>query len=438
MSGFIKFFRGASPYINRHRGKTFVLAFSGEAVAHANFTNIIQDIALLQNLGVRLVLVHGTRTQLSARLEQAGVNTDFQQNLRITGTEAMECAREVAGGVRIAIESQLSTDLANSPMAGAGIRVAGGNFITARPVGIRNGHDFAHTGTVRRIDKTAIQQQLNNGSVVLLSPIGYSPTGEAFNLSYQEIAAQTAIGLGADKLMMFTAEQGVVTADGLTKALALNEVPQLLLDDAVNDTLKASLKACHEAGLAGVPRSHIVSHASDGTLLTELFTVEGAGTLILENREETIRQASIDDVGGILELITPLEERDILVKRSRELLETEISNFYVMVHSEANLVACAALYPFPAEDDGESGSAELACVATHRDFRNRGFAARLLGQVEKQARAAGINQLFALTTQTSHWFQEQGFVASDVTQLPKEKQSLYNWQRNSKVFRKPL
>lgn len=433
MNDFVKFLRDTSPYINRHRGKTFVLAFSGEAVAHANFNNIIHDISLLHHLGIKLVLVHGTRFQLEARLAASGWQVNYHDNRLITDETAMTCAKEAAGNVRMSIEALLSTDLANSPMAGAEIRVTGGNFITAKPVGIKGGVDFGHTGEVRRIDKDAIQQQLDNDAIVLLSPIGYSPTGEVFNLDYPSIAAQTAIALGADKLMMFTPEAGVESNNGLQKTLALHEVANLLQELDPQRAVYPSLQACYQAGNGGVPRGHIISHTIDGTLLTELFTLEGRGTLILENRKEVIRQATIDDVGGILDLITPLEEQDILVKRSRELLENEITQFYVLVHSEGNLAACAALYPF-----ADDHAAELACVATHPDFKDRGFGTRLLEHVEKTAKSMNIKQLFVLTTQTAHWFQQLGFAPATLEELPAKKQSLYNWQRNSKIFRKQL
>ncbi len=436
MSEFVKFLRDTSPYINSHRGKTFVLAFSGAAVAHANFNNIIHDIALLHNLGIKLVLVHGTRPQLEDRLAEKGIKTTIEGNRRITDAAAMNCAKDAAGSVRITVEAQLSTDLAHSPMAGAGIRVTGGNMITGKPLGIHKGIDFDHTGCVRRIDRNSIQQQLDNNAIVLLSPIGYSPTGEAFNLGHEEVASQTAIALQADKLMMFTAGEGVTDGSGLKKIMSLPEAARLLQELDQSDPVHTCLSACYQAGCHGVPRAHIISHTTDGTLLSELFTREGSGTLILENSKNIIRQATIEDVGGILDLITPLEDQDILVKRSRELLETEISRFYVLIHSEGNLAACAALYPF--NGDGEVNAAELACVATDPDFQNRGFASQLLQHIEKDAKSKKIEQLFVLTTQAAHWFQEQGFAASDFDKLPTEKQSLYNWQRNSRIFCKHI
>ena len=434
VSDYVKFLRDTSPYINTHRGKTFVLALGGEAIAHANFTNIVHDIALLHSLGIKLVLVHGARPQIAERLKGSAISPQFDQYTRITDSATMVCVKDAVGSARISIEAKLSTGATNSPMHGARIRVLGGNLITAKPLGVREGIDFHHTGEVRRIDYKAIQRQLEDGAIVLLSPIGYSPTGEAYNLNYEDIATQTAVSMGAEKLIIFSTSGGVKTPQGdLLKMLSLNEVPQCLNVLKDNVSLQHALMACYQACENGVLRGHIISYEDNGALLTELFTLEGSGTLVLKNGREVIRQATIDDVGGLLELIEPLEQKGILVKRSRELLETEISRFTVMLHAEGMLVGCAAIYPFR---DGVS--AELACVVTHPDFLNRGFASRLLAQLETQAALQGIRQLFVLTTRASDWFKEKGFVDSSLDELPAERKSLYNFQRNSRIFCKNL
>lgn len=435
MTDYIKFFRETSPYINRHRGKTFVLALRGEAIYHDNFTHIIHDIALLNSLGVRIILVHGARPQINQRLEQRGLTAHFSGHMRITDSQTMECVSDAVGSARISIESALSMGLSNSPMHGARIRVVGGNFITAKPLGIREGIDFQHTGAVRKIDRAGIQAQLDNKAIVLLSPLGYSPTGEAFNLSCEDVATQTAISLNAEKLIFIGKEHGLHDDQGhMVKSINLNDAHHWLEQLNPDQQLYGALQAGYQACLNGVPRSHLISYEEDGTLLSELFTREGAGTLILQHSEEIIRQATIDDITGILELITPLEEKGILVKRSRELLETEISRFYVMVHQEGTIIACAALYPF-----NSGKAAELACVVTHPDFHNQGLAARVLAHLENKAKHdLQLDSLFVLTTHAAHWFQENGFEASSLDKLPMEKAKLYNYQRKSKIFLKHL
>ncbi|MEH6529485.1 MAG: amino-acid N-acetyltransferase, partial [Porticoccus sp.] len=431
---YVKFLRETSPYINTHRGKTFVLALSGEAIAHANFTNIVHDIALLHSLGIKLVLVHGARQQIDERLKNCAITAQFDENIRITDSATMACVKDAVGSARISIEAQLSTGAANSPMHGSRIQVLGGNLITAKPLGVREGVDFHHTGEVRRIDQKGIQRQLEDGAIVLLSPIGYSPTGEAFNLNYEDIATQAAISIGAEKLIMFSASEGISDNTGnLLKTISLNEVPRCLDDLVSNLALQQALMACYQACENGVSRGHIISYADNGALLAELFSRDGKGTLVLKNGKEIMRQATIDDVGGLLELIAPLEKKGVLVKRSRELLETEIYRFSVMLHAEGMLVGCAALYPFNGDN-----AAELACVVTHPDFLNQGFASRLLEHIEIQAAQQGIDQLFVLTVQAGHWFKEKGFVDATLDDMPKERQSLYNLQRNSKIYCKNL
>ena len=426
----IRWFRNTAPYINAHRGKTFVLMLGGEAAQHENFANIIHDIALLNSLGVRLVLVHGARAQIDSRLARAGIATEFHDNLRITDSEAMEHVKDAAGSLRAQIEALLSMGLPNSPMQGSRMRVCSGNFVTARPIGIVDGVDYHHTGQVRRIDVSGIQRQLQDDSIVLLSPLGYSPTGEIFNLSLEDIAVQCASAIGADKLLLFGAMAGISSADGeLIRQCAIGEIEQLAVEDAEQQALlRTARNACRE----GVPRCQIISYSDDCALLEELFTHDGSGTLVANDDYEQARIADIEDVGGILELIEPLENDGILLKRSRELLETEISRFRLL-ERDGRTIACAALYPFPEDSCGE-----IACIVSHPDYRGGKRGQRLLRELESEARRLGLARVFVLTTQTAHWFLEQGFVENSRDALPGEKQSLYNLQRNSKVFFKDL
>ena len=426
----IRWFRNTAPYINAHRGKTFVLMFGGEVAQHENFATLIHDIALLNSLGVRLVLIHGSRPQIDERLQRAGLESAFHQGMRITDTAVLEHVKDAAGSLRAQIEALLSMGLPNSPMQGARIRVCSGNFVTARPLGVVGGVDFQHTGRVRRIDAEGIRRQLHEGATVLLSPLGYSPTGEIFSLALEDIAVNCASAIGADKLLLFGSAEGVTDVDGeLLRQLAVGEIDALAVAD---DEQAALLHTARRACLAGVPRCQIISYRDDCALLQELFTHDGSGTLVANDDYERARVANIDDVGGILELIEPLEQQGILVKRSRELLETEIGQFRLL-ERDGRIIACAALYPFP-----EEGCGEIACIVSHPDYRGGQRGRRLLTELELEARRQGLDRVFVLTTQTAHWFIEQGFAESSREALPGRKQALYNLQRNSKVFFKPL
>ncbi len=430
---FVSWFRQASPYIHAHRGSTMVLAFGGEAVSDSTFASLIHDIALLHGLGIRLVLVHGTRPQIEARLQLRGAEMQVVNGMRVTDEDALRCVMEAAGTVRVEIEARLSMGLANSPMAGARIEVASGNFVTARPMGVIDGVDYRHTGEVRRINTTAIRNRLDAGAMVLISPLGYSPTGEVFNLNAADVAAETAVALQADKLIFLTDQKLTDSRGRLISSLMPSEAEQLLARRRkLGEQLRRVLRNAIHASRNGVSRTHVLPRRQNGVLLRELFTRDGSGTLVSAERWETIRQASIDDVAGILELISPLEEEGVLVRRSRERIETEIDHFTV-IERDGTIIGCAALYPFPDE-----GMAEFACLAIHPDYRNGGRGDQLLEHLEAQARRLGLRSLFVLTTRTAHWFRERGFQPTDVKQLPGHRRDLYNWQRNSRMFLKPL
>ncbi|MEO5341796.1 MAG: amino-acid N-acetyltransferase [Gammaproteobacteria bacterium SHHR-1] len=433
---FLDWFRHSTPYIHAHRDKTFVVCFGGEALEQReSFSHLIHDIALLQGLGVRLVLVHGARPQIEERLRLRGAQMRIHNGLRITDEHALTCVKEAAGFVRVEIEAQLSTGLANTPMAGIRIRAASGNFVTAQPLGVRDGVDFCHTGQVRKVDGAALRKVLAEGAIALIPPLGYSPTGEVFNLAAPDLAAAIALELHADKLIYLQEEDSLRDEGGATITHLLPiEADELLVKriDEISEECYQQIFAASDACRRGIKRVHLLQRGQNGVLLQELFTREGVGTIITASAFETLRTARIDDVGGILNLLEPLEQAGVLVKRSRELLETEIDRFVLMLRDEA-IIACAALYPYP-----EEHTAELACVAVHPDYRDAGRGDALLQNMEAIARNQGLRSLFVLTTQTAHWFQERGFTGVSLDDLPRERQRLYNFQRNSKLFRKPL
>jgi amino-acid N-acetyltransferase len=431
---FVAWFRSAAPYINAFRGRTFVVAFGGEVVTDGKFVGLTHDFNLLASLGVRLVLVHGARPQIEEHLSKSGIEDRYHQNIRLTDAQSMQCVKEAVGRVRFEIEALLSMGLANSPMANADIRVAGGNFITAQPLGVISGVDMLHTGRVRKVDVAAIRDRLNFNEAVLLSPLGYSPTGEIFNLTLEDVATQTAIALDADKLIFLMDADGVMDKKGhLLSELTLEEANTLLasrrkLPEDVGLFLPCAVRACEE----GVARAHLISRHADGALLQELFSDTGVGSMVAERPLTTLHRATINDVGGLLKLLQPLEEDGTLVRRSRELLEREISRFFVMKH-DRRIVGCAALYPFENEK-----AAELAGLAVAPDYRRHGYGDLILKHASAEAKTMGFKKLFVLTTRTAHWFLERGFTECDVSELPAQKKSLYNFQRRSKVFAKTL
>jgi len=431
---FVHWFRNTAPYINAFRGRTFVIAFGGEIIGKRPFASLAQDIALLTSLGIRLVLVHGIRPQIEQRLRQRGLTAEFVGPRRITDRAALQCLQEAVGTVRVEIEALLSMGLINTPMAGANIRIISGNFITARPLGVVDGIDFQHTGSIRRMDQQGMVKALDDGAILLLSPLGYSPTGECFNLTALETASAAAVALQADKLILLVGAAGLQDARRpLVRELSLSQAAQCLKDKprlpgAIATPLRHALAACQQ----GVKRSHLIAQDSDGALLQELFTRDGCGTMISADRYEGIRQAGIGDIGGILQLISPLEEQGVLLKRSREHLEMEIGD-YTVVARDGMIIGCIALHP---SATGSSG--EIACLAVHPDYRDQGYGEQLLAHLEHQAQQRKLQLLYVLTTQADHWFQERGFKPTTLRALPVQRRALYNYRRNSKILAKTL
>ncbi len=431
---FVHWFRCAAPYIHAFRDRTFVIAFGGEAMADGGFERLVHDFNLLASVGVRLVLVHGARPQIEARLAQLDHEPRYVRELRVTDAMALQCAKEASGRLRVEIEALLSMGLPNSPMAGADIRVASGNFVTARPLGVIDGVDLLYTGEVRRVDAPAIQHQLDREELVLLSPLGYSPTGEVFNLTLEDVATAAAVALRAEKLIFLTEEAFGGRRDELLRELTAREAETLLgrkngrLTADARLYLPHAVRACRD----GVKRVHLVSRRADGGLLLELFTHHGIGTMVTQDALRTLRPARTGDIGGILQLIEPLEADGTLLRRGRELLETEIDSFFVVEH-DGLIIGCAAFRPFRAEK-----SAEIACLAVHPEYRNAGAGEHLLDEIEKRARRTRLKKLFALTTRTAHWFVEHGFTDGSVDTLPAERRAAYSLQRRSKVLVKKL
>jgi amino-acid N-acetyltransferase len=432
-SQFVTWLRQVAPYVHAHRSRTFVVAFSGDLIASGQLTALIQDVSLLSAMGIRIVLVHGSRPQVQAQLALKGVPSQFHNDLRITDAAALECVKEAAGEIRLDIEAAFSQGLPSTPMAHSKVRVVSGNFVTARPMGIIDGVDLQLTGVVRKVDTDALRFVLANGGLVLMSPLGFSPTGEAFNLTMEDVACSVATALKAEKLVLLTPTAGITGRDGqLLSELSVEDAEAMLAAGEVTDDAAFSLRYAVKACRGGVARSHIVSCNQDGGILVELFTHDGVGTMVAPENLEKMRDATPDDVGGIIKLIEPLEADGTLVKRPRELIEREIDRFTVLEH-DGFIFGCAALYPFPNERTGE-----LACLTVHPQYQGYGDGERLMKRIEAKAKSAGIERLFVLTTRTAHFFIKRGYKPASVDDLPPKRQNMYNWQRRSQVLVRTL
>jgi amino-acid N-acetyltransferase len=451
---FVPWFRSVAPHIHAHRGKTFVIGLSGELIAAGKLENFVQDLALMHAMGIKVVLAHGFRPQLEEQLRAKGHTSQFSHGMRITDSIALDCAQEAAGQLRYEIEAAFSLGLPNTPMAGASVSVLSGNFVTARPVGIVDGIDFMHTGLVRKIDAVAIRRAIDTGAMVLLSPFGFSHTGEAFNLSMEDVTTSAAIALQADKLIFVTEVRGILQgivqhpekAAALEAAqhdpnvevdqeLALIDAQRLLaaLPNPLQPTDTAFyLQHAVKASEGGVERVHIIPFKVDGALLMEVFTHDGVGTMLVDEKLESLREATPDDVGGILQLIEPFEQDGTLVKRDRTEIERDVAQYTVIEH-DGVIFGCAALYPYP-----ESGTAEMAALTISPNVQGQGDGERILKRIEQRAKAMGLSTVFVLTTRTMHWFNKRGFAPVDPSWLPEARKRVYKWDRRSQVLVKHL
>ena len=440
---FVPWFRSVAPYIHMHRGKTFVVGIAGEAIAAGKLPGIVQDLALIQSMGVRIVLVHGFRPQVNEQLQAKGHAARYSHGMRITDSVALDCAQEAAGQLRYEIEAAFSQGLPNTPMAGSTVRVISGNFLTARPVGIVDGVDFRHTGLVRKVDVAGIMRSLDMGALVLLSPFGFSPTGEAFNLNMEEVATSVASELQADKLIFLTEIPGIriqhdapASEDNpidteLPLAAAEALLAQISSPQQPTDT-GFYLQHCVRACKAGVERSHILPFSTDGALLLEVYVHDGIGTMVIDEKLESLREATADDVGGILQLIEPFEKDGTLVKRDRTEIERDADHYTIIEH-DGVIFACAALYPYP-----ETKTAEMAALTVSPQSQGQGDGEKVMKRIEQRARAMGLSSIFVLTTRTMHWFIKRGFVQVDPDWLPEARKRKYNWDRRSQVLVKKL
>lgn len=429
----VSWLRSAAPYVHLHHGRTFVISFAGEVVADRTLLNhLVMDVSLIASMGVRVVLVHGSRPQIETLMELRKLQGRFHKGVRITGPQELECVKEACGETRFDIEAAFSQGLPNTPMQHSRVKVVSGNFVTARPMGVIDGVDYLHTGLVRKVDAESIRDLLSRGNIVLVSPTGFSPTGEAFNLTTEDVATAIAVAIHADKLILSVGVEGVRVKGELQQDLTAQCAQSLVDNKEVDDEDIFNLGFALRALKGGVDRAHIIPYALDGGILTELFTHDGVGTMVSTENMESLREATIDDVGALVKLLEPFEAEGILVKRPREKIEREISHFTVLEH-DGILYGSAALYPYP-----EAGIGEMAAVAVHPDYQGAGDGDRLLRRIEQRARDAGLKRIFVLTTRTAHWFIKRGFEEASVESLPVEKQRMYNWHRRSKIFIKTL
>ncbi len=431
---FVNAFREATPYIHYFKDKTIVLALSSQVIASPAFLTLAQDINLLASLGVRLVLVHGVRQYVNRLMQQSGLTIQYHAGRRITDNITLEKAKQACGMVRFDVESALSMGMPHTPSNSMRIKIASGNFISARPLGVIDGVDMQYAGRVRKVDHKSIETLLNAGNVVLISPLGHSLSGYNYNLALEEVAADVAVALQAEKLVFASPDAGVLNENGeLISTLTTNEVEELEATTPQSIGVTRRLSAIKKALQYNVHRAHLISGLDDGALLKELFTRDGVGTSFAKSSFLKFEKATADDISDIVRLIKPLEEQGILIPRSIAYLENHIHEFSLLKNDQ-QICGCVALKYYD-----EHNTAELACLVVAPEAQAGGYGDVMLEHVLKIAKQNQLNNIFCLSTQTGDWFIERGFLPSNTQILPPER--LHSYQENkrqSKIFNYPL
>ena len=439
-NNFVEQFREASKYINEFSMQTFVIAFSGDIIHDNQLENIVQDINLLQSLNIRIVVVYGIRPQINFLINDKNSNS-LVRNIRVTDQNILAKVIDINGRNKVTIESALSSKKLDLSSGVKDNKVTSGNFITARPLGVIDGVDMQFTGQIRRIDDVSIKNKLNDKEIVLISPLGFSPIGDVFNLSYEQTAAHVSSAIKADKLIYYMNHNGIFNIKGeliselttektknliasVEKKSSPEKAPNISIADF--NILKSSMYAIKH----NVPKVHLINRNIDGSIIEELFTEKGSGTIFTEYPLELIRQAEIKDIEKIHRLISPLGSKGILINRAKEHIERDIKNFHVIEHNH-NLIGCTALYQY-------NLMGEIACFAIDSDYQNKGYGNKLLRFCEKYAKKIGLSKIFLFTTQSEHWFLEKNFILGDKNDMPVKRKKLYHPKRNAKYFTKKL
>ena len=437
MTDLTRWLHEASPYIQKHRDQVMVVVVPGECLTTDDKTDrlsrtarqLLQDLVLLQRLGIKLIVVHGARQQIVQALTTAGLDSNYSLGLRVASADHMPVIKQTIGAVRLQIESGMT--LTETGQSDHACTVVGGNYITAKPYGIHQGVDFGYTGRVRRVQVQALQQQLALHNLVLLSPLGYSLNGEVYNLRAEDIATAIAAELSAYKLIFLIEQQGLTDDSGvLIEQMSVDQsqkYQQQMTDP--HSTLTRDLQFAISAAEQGVERIHLISYQQPGALLEELFTRQGSGTLIEQGHYDVLRTATLDDIPAILRLIEPMQQQQMLVNRGQAELAQMIQQF-VVIQQEGSIISCGAMVPY------DDKSAELLCIVVDPEYTAKNIGRRLLSALEQRAKQLDLQSVFVLSTQTVSWFEEQGYQASDVSTLPAGRD--YDQQRQSRVLVKKL
>lgn len=443
-------------YIKKFRNAVVVVYLDDRLLDSPNFSSHIRDICLIHEAGLKVILVPGAAKRISEILTEAKIQWSFHNNFRITPPQAMPLIKMAAFDV----SNQIMTSF-----AGEKVTSVIGNWVRARSKGVIDGFDYGTSGEIDKLQIDAVKTILDNGFIPIFPCIGWSAAGKPYNISSVQLSQQIAIHLKADKLFYmvsdaeissdnFTIPENIGTsAEGTVPAMNIEEVDQFIetnkalvnsMEISENSTeplvvfkdkktvscetiftlLKLAKTACNE----GVDRVHIINGSIDGTVPCEIFSDLGSGTMIYTNNYGKIRQMTRDDISEVITLMQPFVNQGILLQRTKEQLDNQYQN-YIVYELDGAIRACSALIPYP------DGQMEIAAVAVDKTCSNIGIGPKMIKFLMKQAKEMKASGLFLLTTQTSDWFENLGFIPSEVSTLPQQRKEKWTPERGSKVLR---
>jgi len=431
----VEIIREAFRYTQAFRGKTLVLQLDDTVMAEPAMSTLIRDLVLLHRTGIHVVLVAGARHRIDEILNRYSVSTNKHRGIRISSPEAIPFIKMAAFDVANRIMTSLTAFSVNAVI---------GNWVRARSLGVVDGVDYEDAGTVDRVRADLIQTVVEQGSIPILPCIGWSASGRPYNVSSRELAANLAGALRASKLFYVTSLAGLSTdnyaIESPIEADSTGRISRMNLDQAArfvelnpdpDDTGTELARLGFEAARNGVERVHIVDGRADGAVLREIFSNLGVGTMIYTDEYQSIRPMTRNDVADVYRLMRPLIERGLLVARN----EADLANRhedYVVFETDGMVHGCAALHSYEPDSAGR-GQGEIAGLAVDTAYDDLGIGTRIVAYLIERARSRGLVRVFALTTQASDWFEQLGFRSGTVSDVPAQKQSVYDHGRKSRV-----
>ncbi|MEY4387713.1 MAG: hypothetical protein RLY20_2996 [Verrucomicrobiota bacterium] len=415
--------RGILQYIPRFREKVFVLALDGAVVTDENFANLLLDVAVLRSLNIRVVLVHGASAQIKSMADEQGVTASNLDGAGITDATTLKLALTAANRLTHEILEGLSAN---------DLRAVTTNAVISHPLGIIGGVDHLYTGKVERIDVEMLQKILDSGFIPVVPPLGFDGDGRTYRVNSDSVALALAEALKAIKLIYITTTDGIRVGEKVIRQMIVAELESVLALQKTAIAPEVLSKATHAVAAckAGIPRIHIINGKVDEGLLAEVFSNEGIGTLIYANEYQQVRRALKKDVRSILNLTKTSVASTELVKRTRSMIEKQLSDYYIF-EIDKNPVACVALHVYPEQSKGE-----LACLYVSPSHENQGIGRKLIQFTENKAKELGLGELLTLSTQAFTYFQSKGgFIEGTPEDLPPARREKYEASgRNSKVL----